>query len=188
LVLDQLNDTTDTGSAYQRDLPYPKCNQKSFAQGMGRHVSGGTTRSQQQLVYPVKVQGSGSGPYTVTITPGIYANNWRVGQSPGVWWEAGILRNAGIEDLTLDNTDVVAAGITTDITLAGAYHSWVKNVRSILAGRNHVMPYISYQNIVRDSYFYGSRNQGSPQSYGVWRAVLCRCPSRNYDHELLTRI
>jgi len=42
---------------------------------------------------PTLLSGSGNGPYTVTISPGVYFNNIRSSQSPGAWWP-GFVQNA----------------------------------------------------------------------------------------------
>ena len=46
------------------------------------------------------------------------------------------------------------------------YQCWVKNIRSIAAGRNHVYLHQSANDVVRDSYFYQSQSHSSV-SYGV---------------------
>jgi hypothetical protein len=132
-----------------------------YASWTGRLV-GGVAHSQVQTVYTTGVSGSGSGPYTVTISPGVYFNNIRSGQTPGAWW-GGIVQNDGIEDLTLDHS--LASGNTT-VAMYGCYQCWVKNVRSLYGQRDHVYLYQSLNDVVQDSYFYESQSHGS-ESYGV---------------------
>lgn len=153
LILDQANDLTDTSGVYVCDTNIANCGYEGSSGGNndGRFISG-ITHSQQQVTYITAVSGSGSGPYTVTISPGVYFNNIRSGQSPGAWWP-GTVQNDGLENLTIDGTSVPGG----NIAMYACYQCWVKNVRSINAGRNHVHVYLSAQDVVRDSYFYQSQ-------------------------------
>src|SRR5207245_9212759 len=69
----------------------------------------------------------------------------------------------GVEILTLYHTNSTEkSGIAFYI----AYKSWLKNVKSLNANRNHVWMQQAARIEVRDSYFYGTKNAAS-QSYGV---------------------
>ena len=109
------------------------------------------------------VSGSGTGPYTVTISPGLYANNFRSGQSPGAWWP-GFVQNDGAENLSLDGSAIGSPGGTLE--MQNCYQCRAKNVRFLNVGRNHVLVYQSAQDVIRDSYFYGAQGSSS-QSYGI---------------------
>ena len=156
ILLDQANDSSDTGSIYICDTN-PACQQSGVGNPNGR-VIGGVTHSQQQLVRITAVSGN-----ILTISPGIYANNWRPAQSPGAWWTPHVTLN-GVENMTVDYTDSTNA--LSGIYLADCDQCWVKNVESINANRNHVWLSSSSHDVVRDSYFYGTQHAASV-SYGV---------------------
>jgi len=161
LILDQANDTTDTSGVYICDSLTTGCTIESSGSHDGRYI-GSVYHSQQQVVYVTGVSGSGSGPYTVTISPGVYFNNIRSGQSPGAWWP-GTVQNDGLENMTVDHSPT---SDNTAIAMYDCYHCWVKNVRSLYAGRDHVFIYQSLGDVIRDSYFYQSQSHGS-ESYGI---------------------
>lgn len=156
IILDQANDASDTGGIFVCDVN-PTCQQSGPGNPNGR-VIGGVTHSQQQLVTVTGVNGS-----TFTISPGLYANNVRFSQSPGAWW-APMISRVGIEGMTLDHSS--SASVKAGIYLYSCTQCWIQNVKSLNANRNHVWLYQSNQNVVRDSYFYGTQNAAS-QSYGV---------------------
>jgi len=162
IILDQANDTSDTGGVYICDVNTSNCGYEGTSGGNnnGRFING-VTHSEQQVTYTTGVTNNGNGTYTVTISPGVYFSNIRSSQAPGVWW-AGTVRNDGLENLTIDGTALPH----TNITLYDCYQCWVKNVRSKNAARAHVVLYQSMGDVVRDSYFYQSQSHAS-QSYVV---------------------
>jgi len=168
LVLDQANDLTDNGGIFLCDSftssqsGGSSCtvNDGSPTNANGRRI-GGYTYSQKQIVTVKSVSGSGTGPFTVTISPGVYFNNIRSSQNPGAWWQ-GTIVNEGLENLTIDGTSLS----TNNIEMVACYQCWVKGVRSIDAGRAHILLNLSAHNVVRDSYFYQSQTHAS-QSYGI---------------------
>jgi hypothetical protein len=56
--------------------------------------------------------------------------------------------------------------VMSGIFFGNAMDSWVKNIRTLNANRNHIWLFESARITVRDSYFYGTLN-GASQSYGV---------------------
>ncbi len=156
LILDQANDTSDTGGVYICDIAN-SCNQEGSNNRNGR-IIGGVTHSLQQLVTVTAINGS-----SYTISPGLYANNWRAGQSPGAWWIPAISQ-VGIEHMTVDHTNSSTGG--AGIYLYSCHNCWVKDVKSLNANRNHVWLFYSAHDTVRDNYFYGTKNAAS-SSYGV---------------------
>jgi hypothetical protein len=161
LILDQADDvaSADPGGVMICGDVQPGCTIETGDEH-GRQI-GGITHSHSQVVYVTNVSGSGTGPYTVTISPGVYANNIRSSQSPGAWWP-GTIQNTGIEGMTIDGTG------QPDGTLGmfSCYQCWAKNMRFLNGGRNHILFFQSAQDVVRDSYFYGAQGTGS-QSYGI---------------------
>jgi hypothetical protein len=162
LVLDQANDTTDTGGIFVCDTydSSTNCTVKGeiSTNADGRVISG-TDYSEQELTVIQSVSGSGSGPYTVTISPGVYFNNVRSGQSPGAWWASGNITLDGLEAVTLDHSTDTSTSKGSQISWC--YQCWFKNVRYIDCLGNCV--YMSYDvaPVVRDSYFYGAQSYGS---------------------------
>jgi hypothetical protein len=151
ISLDQLNDSSDSGGVFV-------CETQGVCSQEGPAGAERSNRAQSQLVLATAVSGS-----TVTISPGLYMPNWRASQSPGAWWGASEVSMVGIENLSLDHSD---GGAVSGITFSNAYKSWVKGVRSVQADRNHVWVYGSARIVIRDSYFYGTKNAAS-QSYGI---------------------
>jgi hypothetical protein len=167
VILDQANDSNDTGGVFLCDTTTGTsgsyvCTYKGYGAGNsdGRIING-KTHSEQQIVQITGVTALGGGSYTVTISPGVYFTNIRSSQSPGAWWP-GFVQNDGIEALTLDYSQSTAGSTNAAaITMYNCYECWVKNVRSIDAGRNHVSVIQSANDVVRDSYFYQSQAHSS---------------------------
>lgn len=159
LMLDQLDDASDPGADIYVCGGTAPC---SLQGGVGNGRSG---RAQIQTV--TVTSKSGSGPWTIGITPGLYAPNWRSGQSPGAWYSSAVpITGVGIEGLTFDVTGVSNYN-GSGIMFTNASYSWVRNVRGINDGsvHKHVWIYQGSHITVRDSYFYGSN--GTSESYGV---------------------
>jgi hypothetical protein len=159
IILDQANDMSDTGGVFICDATLSGCTTEAGDYD-GRLING-VTHSLQQVVYTTGVTSLGGGSYSVTITPGVYANSIRSAQSPGAWWP-GFVQNDGIENMTVDGSSV------SDGTMAmyDCYQCWARNMRFLNGGRNHILVMQSAQNVIRDSYFYGAQGSAS-QSYGV---------------------
>ena len=166
IILDQDPDTSDPGSVYVCQST-GGCSQQG---GIGCGILGPNGRRvQNQQVQVTSI--SGSGPWTIGITPGIYAPNWRSSQNPGAWWSNAVpITGVGIENMSFDFTAVPANG--SGIMFANASYSWVKNIRSINAAlHKHVWEYQSSHITVRDSYFYGGT--GTSENYGVDSGCSC---------------
>ena len=167
IILDQANDPSDTDGVFTCDTNTGSsgqyvCTYKGYGAGNanGRIISG-TTHSQQQVVAITALSGSGSGPYTATISPGVYFTNIRTGQAPGAWWP-GFVQNDGIENLTLDYSHSTAGATNYGaIVMQNCYQCWVKGIQSIDAGRDHVLIYQGAHDVVRDSYMYQSQAHSS---------------------------
>lgn len=169
LVLDQSNDLTDNGGIFLCDSytssqpggnPHCTGNDGSPTNADGRQI-GGYTYSQKQIVTVQAVSGSGNGPFTVTISPGVYFNNIRSSQNPGAWWP-GTIVNEGLENVTVDGTSLTS----TNMQMVACYQCWIKGVRSIDAARSHILLDLSANDVIRDSYFYQSQAH-MEESYGI---------------------
>jgi hypothetical protein len=168
VVLDQANDTSDNNGIYICDTNTSNCGVESTSGGNndGRFISG-VTHSQQQVTQITGVTSLGGGSYSVTISPGVYFSNIRSSQAPGAWW-FDTVQNDGLENLTIDGSTMGSSHPSDfgNIGMYQCYQCWVKNVRSQSAGRYHLESYQSFQDVIRDSYFYGALGGGS-QSYGI---------------------
>ncbi len=160
LVLDQVNDAGDTNGIRVCDSDAANCTYESGRNYDGRRTDG-VTRSQQQVVYVTRVMPNGNGSYLVTLSAGIYFGNIRAAQLPGAWW-SGFVGNDGLESMTLDGSQIPHG----TVGMYDCYQCWVKNVRSLNAGRNHILLFQSAQDVIRDSYFYQSQSHHAT-SYGV---------------------
>jgi polygalacturonase len=162
LVLDQANDSSDTGGVYICDGSVANCNGEGPGSYVGRTISG-KVHTETQVTHITGVTSIGGGAYTVTISPGLYFNNVRTSQTPGVWWN-GFSQFMGLENLTIDRTGFFNSD--SNVAISNADKVWLKNVRSMWAGRNHVWVYLSSNAIIRDSYFYQDQSHAS-ESYGI---------------------
>jgi len=160
MVLDQLNDTADTGNVFV-------CQASGVCTEQGGTTNGrdNPNRAQHQIVTVTGISGN-----TVSFTPPLYMPNYRSDRSPSAWWgNAGALATGnGVEDLSMDTTNGQASYSAIEVIFA--HNSWIKGVRVVncptpvaCVGLFHV-DHVT----VRDSYFYGSRNYSvGSTTYGV---------------------
>ncbi|HXM63720.1 MAG TPA: choice-of-anchor D domain-containing protein [Terriglobales bacterium] len=175
IILDQIDDQSDTGNLYAGceiggnttgGDHSAACYQGAGPNGFERGSTAlGTIRGQQQIVNVTSI--TGTGPYTIGITPGIYAPNWRTSQTPGAWWPTSPVQNFGVENLSMDVTSTNAY----PITLYNCTGCWVKGVRTVTnvsGGQNwaHVQLAVCNHCTVRDSYHFG--NIGDDYGYSVF--------------------
>lgn len=167
IVLDQLDNASDTGGVYagceigsqsggdSSSACYPGAGPTGFERG---ESSVSTIRGQQQIVKVTSI--SGSGPYTVGISPGLYAPNWNATQSPGAWWASHPVQGDAVEELSITPNSGSAGGIY----FFNCQNCWVKGIRGNLqsspgnSGWGQVVMSICNHCTVRDSYFYGNVN------------------------------
>jgi hypothetical protein len=167
IILDQLNDATD-GFPSAGDIYV--CDTKTTCVGQGGGL-GRTGRAQEQQVIVSSI--SGSGPYTVTISPGLALPNWRASQTPGAWWASTVRQGVGVENLTLDNSAGTGALCSqcANITFYNAANCWVSGIRTIQPSgsgnplRDHIHFYEASFSTAQNNYLYGSDN--SSVSYGI---------------------
>lgn len=158
IILDQINDSSDTSGIFVCDNTLPSCAQEAGPGDNEGRKTGGITRNEQQVVYTTGVTSLGGGSYTVTIATPIFFNNVRSGQQPGAWWP-GFVQHDGIENLTLDYS-ASAVGDTDfgALFIWNCYQCWVKNIRSLYGQRDSVNVLDSDQVEIRDSYFYQTKD------------------------------
>jgi hypothetical protein len=155
IVLDQQNDASDTGGIFESD----SLTNSLSGGSLGRTISG-IKASQQQIVTVTGINGT-----VLTITPGLYMNNWRSSQHPGIWWTGPQLLGAGLENLTL-NHNGSGTTVQSGVLMFNCSNCYIKGVVDLNSNRNHVWMYLTSNSVVRDSYFYGSQNAAAT-SYGV---------------------
>ncbi len=156
IVVDQLNDTSDPGQDVIVCSVSGVCSDE-WGGGGGR-----TNREQAQYALVTAING-----LNVTISAPLHMPNWRSAMNPQAFWgnPNSYSRGNGVEDLSMDHAGT-GSGPKTGIDLKFTYDSWVKNVRSLYANRNHIWLFQSFRSTIRDSYFYGTQNAAS-QSYGI---------------------
>ena len=81
IYLDQLDDATDTGQVYV-------CQAADICSMQGGSRNGRPGRGQNQPVRVISI--SGSGPWTIGISPDIRMPNIASGKSPQAWWDNGL--------------------------------------------------------------------------------------------------
>lgn len=102
----------------------------------------------------------------VTISPGLYMPTWSSSNSPQAWWATHPPHNVGVQNLSIDSTNVGwAVGSGSAITFFNTVNGWVQGVRTANTSRNAVWAYYSEHITVRNSYFFLARNSTST-SYG----------------------
>src|SRR5262249_47783651 len=116
VYLDQANDTTIGSGLFNCDLTTPAC---SIEGGSPGRTINGVNYSQLQVVKVVSgcaTKCTGAGPFTLTISPGLYGTNWSASKSPGIWFPTTPITNAGIENLLIDNqTGMLDNGATINL-------------------------------------------------------------------------
>lgn len=163
VVLDQLDDTVDSGDlfvCYTAPGP-PVCSTNGDNGGFAR-----SGRGQQQVVTITSIS-AGSCPCTIGVDPPIYMPNWASGKSPQAWYATSPVGHLGLENLSYDMTAAEpTVGTGTGVQMLNCGDCWVTNVRSISPGRSHVQMQIAARPMVTNSYFFKTAAQTST-SYGV---------------------
>jgi hypothetical protein len=169
LILDQKNDSADTGGLFIcDDTSFADCAYTGAAgQDADGRVIGGVAYSQQQVVLVTADVNNGDGTYSVSISHPVYFDNVRSGQSPGAYW-LSYVQNDGLENLTVDHGYLTSGpnGNWTAIQMYDCYQCWVRNVRNLNGSRADVFIGNSLDDVVRDNYFYGAQH-GTSQSYAI---------------------
>lgn len=157
IFLDQADDASDTGQVYI-------CQTINICSMEAGSSNGRPGRGQQEPQIVTSI--SGTGPWTIGISPGIQMPNIVSSKSPGAWWSNNPPVSAdGVENMSLDHTNT-GSTIYGGIFILNGYQVWAKNIRDINSQHKHVWFYQTIYSTVRDSYFYGSWNAAS-ESYGI---------------------
>jgi hypothetical protein len=157
VVLNQLDDASDTGNAYF-------CGNITCSQ-QGDNGNAFPGRSQIQVVTVTGISGS-----SITISPGIYAPNWSAGKAPYITFSSSLpLSNFGLEDLQINTQSL--GSMAAMVQFVWATNSWMKDVSLINntgasdSAHKHVWIASSSHITVRDSYLYGA--SPTSEGYGV---------------------
>jgi|SRR5271157_5148225 len=122
------------------------------------------SQEQAVLVTACSPSCNNSGSTVLTISPGLYMNNWRSSQSTGAWWASTTAYRMGVEDLSADLTNTTAG--TETVVMMNCYQCWISGIRSIDAARDHFNIYSSSHALIQDNYLYQSTAHASV-SYGM---------------------
>ncbi len=170
IYLDQCNDglsgaTCATGTA-SLGADMAVCDNGTKCSGDPTPVLNGRThRGQVQIETITSVSGTGSGPYTIGISPALRIPNVASGQSPGAYWyNAPPITGVGIENLSMDHTAISGGA---GIMALHMVNSWFTNLRSVngLNGvHKHIWMYESAHNTVSNGYYFGAG--GTSEGYG----------------------
>lgn len=118
----------------------------------------GNTNAYETQEFYISAVSSGSGIYTITVTPGLLAGNWAYAQTPGfvILSPPNSVAGFGLEDMTIAGP---STGTTTSaqlITMSGCYACWEKGLRVIGSGGYYISTITnSLQDLVLNSYFWG---------------------------------
>lgn len=145
LVLDQLNDNVWVDDDIQEGCTY--CGRNSGE------------RSQAQYVFLESVSGN-----DLTISPGLYMENYRSAMAPQVWgWTADDNKMIGLEDLIITNTS--GSGVYS-VYISQAHNCWVKGV-AFHGIRTAAIATSQVKNIEARQIALLSGESAESQSYGV---------------------
>ena len=94
---------------------------------------------------------SGSGTYTVGISPALYMPNWAFAQTPYLIWNspAATAYGLGLEDMTIVDTGGGAA-----VQMSNTYASWIKGVRFISTNANPINVSNSLYGLISNNYIF----------------------------------
>ncbi len=165
LILDQLDEASDPGTIWNCSTQNICANTTEGGWARTDGTCNGTmcNRSQQQVVTVTNISGS-----TITISPGLYMPNWRTGQKPQAWFSTSIIKDDGIENLSMNHQN---SGSTYGALFLNCSSCWVSGVASLYANRDHFGFIISAHGTVQNSYLYQNVNHASV-SYGIEMNVV----------------
>jgi hypothetical protein len=166
IMVDQLNETTDTGTIWNCDVSAPPASTGCAGNGDGGGtrfdgLCNGSTceRSQMQGFVVVGISGS-----VVQVDQPLYLPQWRSSQQPQAWFPTNTVTQVGVENLSVDTTNLNWTQSTFNILSCN--QCWVAGVRSVDSARSHIRTLFSTHNVIRDNYL--TRNQtASSSSYGM---------------------
>jgi hypothetical protein len=166
IYLDQANDTSVGSGLFNCDLTSPAC---SIEGGSPGQTIGGVDYSQLQVVQVAagcSKACTGAGPFTLTISPGLYGTNWTSSKTPTAWWPLSMVQYAGVENMSLNLASSGLSDNGSAVNMFNAANSWVSGVAILHGSRAGVWMIQAAHNTLQNSYFYQTIDNAS-QSYGV---------------------
>jgi len=160
LILDQLDEATDTGTIWNCATMSVCANTIQGGEARTNGTCNGSMclRSQQQGVIVMAINGA-----QITISPSLYMPNWRSSQKPQVWFISSPAVGMGLEYLSVDATN---SGSSQTVMIANCDQCYVNGIRGIYANRSHVRFLQATRFILQNSYFYENQSHASV-SYGA---------------------
>ena len=170
IFLDQAEDTATNSGFFvcEETGTSPPCSAEGGGGDPGREV-GGIARQQVQIVKVTGINGS-----TYTISPGLYAPNYAIGKSPGVWWPSSMISNTGVENLSMDLSS--AGSDTNTVVMMNASNVWLTGsrlVKNCNCSRSQVYLWQVSRATIQNNYFYGQ--SGQSVSYGIDTYIATDC-------------
>lgn len=194
LMLDQTDEAADTGTMWNcssngqgGDAVCANTTQGGWARMDGTAGANGVTiRGQSQTVTVTNISGS-----NVTVSPGLYLNNWRSSQAPEMWFGSSLGPTGdGVEDISVDNSAMSTGGYI--FQFFNSSQDWVSGVRGLYGGRDHVQVQYSSHITIQHSYFYQSLSHNTVSytveendaSDNLTQNIICQqvtdsCPNNN---------
>jgi len=172
IALDQQDEATDTGGIWNcagtmacggsGSSGLPRTD-NTCSSAVSPNV-GACSQVQYVLVTGCSPSCNNSGSTTLTISPGLYAPNWRSAQSTGAWWATTVAYQRGVRDLSMDDTSTTAG--TTPIVILNCYECFVYQVRTIDGARNHINVQYSKNVTLMNNYMFNDSVNGT-SSYAM---------------------
>jgi len=167
IFLDQADDLADTGNFFVCDQD-TSTNTCSLQAGSPGRTINGVDYNQIQMAQVTAGCSSlctGAGPFTITISPGLYSPNWRSGQTPGAWWAGSYIHDAGVENLSDDATLDTTAGVS-NVQMSNAYNTWATGCRLIRQSHRAQVRLVPCAHCtVQNNYLFGAN--ATDQAYGI---------------------
>jgi len=166
VFLDQLDDSTVPATGV---FVCQTANCSGGGSGNGREWRP-STQEEPQIVTSI----SGSGPWTIGISPGVRMPNISGSRAPQLWSNSGLpLMNVGIESMSLDSRSNSAF---STIFMLDCVNCWAKGIRFVgpstnASGTYQVYAYQCRNVTVRDSYFYGSSSTSNNYAMSNWASA-----------------
>lgn len=166
IYLNQANDTTISANLFNCDETSPACSIEGGAPGQ---TIGGVNYSQLQVVKVTAgcaTKCTGAGPFTLTITPGLYGLNWTSSKNTYAWWPNPMIQYAGVENMTLDLANSGLSDNGSAVNFYNAANSWATGISVLHGSRAGMWVFEGAHNTIQNNYFYQTIDSAS-QSYGI---------------------
>ena len=162
ILLDQPDVSAPNSSFFVCDNTSAPCSNEGGAPGRTISSVGYNQIQIVKVTAGCSTMCTGTGPFTLTISPGLYSPSWATGA--GVWWPSSVISNTGVQNLSLNSTN---DGGQSAILIDNGVNIWVSNIVSIRPGsRNHIWLVPAAHVTIQNSYFFGG-GTGGDTTYAV---------------------